>query len=250
MFEIFRRKKNVMPDLSGIGTDMHSHLLPGIDDGAPDTETSLQLIDGMIGLGYKQLITTPHIFWDIYKNTFETIREANLILQGELKSAEIAVKVIPAAEYFLDDHIEELLTGSRPLLTLKDNLILVETSFVNAPFDLKEMIFNLQISGYRPVLAHPERYLYFMQNRGLYDMLKDAGCLFQLNLLSLTRYYGKATTELANYLVSKNYIDFLGTDLHHHRHLEALQHAGSIMGTVEKLLDSGKILNATLNAPS
>ena len=245
MFEIFKKKKR-LANLSGIATDMHSHLLPGIDDGSPDVETSIALIRGMMELGYKKFITTPHVMWDIYQNTHETIKTAHAVLKEALKKEKIKVHIRAAAEYFLDDHFDQLLDYNTPLLTIHNNLVLVEFSFVNAPFDLKEKLFKLQMNGYQPVLAHPERYLYFKDNKEFYDLLKDAGCLFQLNLLSLSNYYGKASTELAHYLIKKNYIDLLGTDLHHERHLEALRYSGSTIETIQRLLDSGKIQNSIL----
>ncbi len=243
-FEIFRKKKT-LADLSGLYTDMHSHLLPGIDDGSPDVETSIILIKGLMELGYKKFITTPHIMWDIYQNTHDTIKAAHTVLKNELKKEKIKVHVKAAAEYFLDDHFDQLLDHSTPLLTIHNNLVLIEFSFVNSPFDLKEKLFKMQVSGYQPVLAHPERYLYLKHNKELFDTLKDAGCLFQLNLLSLSNYYGKASNELAHYLIKKNYVDLLGTDLHHARHLDALKYSGSTMDTINRLLDSGKILNPT-----
>ncbi len=245
MFELFKKKKN-FPDLSVIGNDMHSHLLPGIDDGSPDTETSIELIRGMMALGYKKFVTTPHIYWDLYQNTPETIQAAHTELRAAVTEAGLEVDIHYAAEYFLDEHFDELLEQDAPLLTIKDNLILVEISFINAPFDLKEILFKLQMKGYQPILAHPERYAYMKMNKEFYQTLKDTGCLFQLNLLSLTNYYGKITNELANYLIKKDFIDFLGTDLHHHRHLDALHLGTSAMDTVHRLLDSGKIKNNTL----
>ncbi|MEO5996815.1 MAG: CpsB/CapC family capsule biosynthesis tyrosine phosphatase [Chitinophagaceae bacterium] len=244
MFEFFKKKK-VLANFSGISTDMHSHLLPGIDDGSPDVETSIALIRGLMELGYKKFTTTPHIMWDIYQNTHETINAAHTVLKNALKKEKIKVNIRAAAEYFLDDHFDQLLEDKTPLLTIHNNLVLVEFSFVNSPFDLKEKLFKLQMSGYQPVLAHPERYLYFRDNKEFYNTLKNAGCLFQLNLLSLSNYYGKASTELAHYLIKKEYIDLLGTDLHHERHLESLRFSGSTMGTINKLLDSGKILNGS-----
>jgi tyrosine-protein phosphatase YwqE len=184
--------------------------------------------------------------WDIYQNTHEIIKNAHSVLKEALKAQKIKVQVHAAAEYFLDDYFDQLLEERTPLLTIHKNFVLVEFSFVNAPYDLKEKLFKLQLNGYQPVLAHPERYLYFKENKEYFDLLRDAGCLFQLNLLSLTSYYGKASTDLAHYLIKKNYIDFLGTDLHHTRHLEALRYSGSAMDTIHKLLDSGKIQNSTL----
>ena len=226
---------------------MHSHLLPGIDDGSPSPEVSLQLISGLAGLGYKKLITTPHVMWDIYRNTQEIIQAAYKTLTAAVKQEGIGIELHAAAEYYLDEHFVQMLDNNTPLLTLKDNLVLIEFSFISSPFDLKEILFKLQIKGYQPVLAHPERYVYLNSNRGFYDELKDAGCLFQVNLLSLTNHYGKGVTELAQYLIKKNYVSLLGTDLHHERHLDALQNASqAMMATVQRLLDSGNIINASL----
>lgn len=245
MFEFFRKKKQVPADFSGISTDMHSHLLPGIDDGSPDSATSMELMKGLTELGFSKFITTPHIMWDLYQNTPDTIDGALKQLKtdgGNNFDPELKF----AAEYFLDDYLDKLLDANTPLLTLKDNLLLFEFSFVSTPYDFKELIFKIQMKGYQPVLAHPERYLYLYNKREVYDELKAAGCLFQLNILSLSNYYGKLSAELANYLVEKKYIDLLGTDLHHQRHLDALRQSGSIMPTINQLLASGKLLNPGL----
>ena len=247
MFSIFNKKKRARLDLSGLVTDMHSHLLPGIDDGSPDTETSLQLINGLQELGYRKFITTPHILWDMYKNDATTIDAAYQELQQAAQqenSAAIPIKA--AAEYFLDEHFDELLENNVPLLTLHKNLVLVEFSFVTTPLNFKDKLFNMQMRGYQPVLAHPERYLYFMSDRKWYDELKEAGCLFQLNILSLAGYYGKASLQLAQYLIGKRYINLLGTDCHHFRHLNTLRNAHNIMEPVSSLLDSGQLLNPSL----
>lgn len=246
MFSIFKKKKRTPVDLSGIGTDMHSHLLPGIDDGSPDTETSLELISGLQELGYKKFITTPHILWDMYQNDATSITAAHQQLQQAMQQNNIDVSIKPAAEYFLDDHFDELLQSNTPLLTLHDNWVLVEFSFVTTPLNFKEKLFNMQVRGYQPVLAHPERYLYFMADKKWYDELKNAGCYFQLNILSLTGYYGKASLQLAHYLINKQYINLLGTDCHHFRHLNALQSADFLMEPVQLLLDSGRLLNPSL----
>ncbi|WP_315819873.1 tyrosine-protein phosphatase [Paraflavitalea speifideaquila] len=225
---------------------MHSHLLPGIDDGSPDEATSLMLIKGLQQLGYRQFITTPHIMWDVHQNDVNSISNAHGVLQGAIQQEGLNVPLKAAAEYFLDDHFEGLLNKNIPLLTVKDNWVLVEFSFVAPPRNLKELLFELQIKGYKPILAHPERYSYLVSQKGWYDELKEAGCYFQLNLLSFTGYYGKIPNELAQYLVKKKYIDLLGTDLHHERHLDALRTSPSLMDGVKSLLDSGKILNASL----
>jgi protein-tyrosine phosphatase len=244
MFSIFKRKyPKVAVDFSGIKMDMHSHLLPGIDDGSSDIENSIQLKKGLEDLGYQQFITTPHIMWDMYKNTAATIDNALQNLQRE--SAQNNIRA--AAEYFMDDYFDELLEKDQPLLTINGKRVLVEFSFVAAPLDLKEQLFKMQIKGYEPVLAHPERYNYFAGNKSLFDDFKSMGCLFQLNLLSLSGYYGKIPQELAGYLISKDYIDFAGTDLHHHRHLDALRAGKGIMNPILQLLGSGRLQNSSLS---
>ena len=245
MFSIFKKKADPRSaDFTGLRCDMHSHLIPGIDDGSPDMETSIELILGMQELGYSKIITTPHIMWDMYKNSREIIEIGCESVRKELASRKIDILFSAAAEYFLDDHFIDLTNGKAPLLTVKDNLVLVELSFVEAAINFKEILFDLQIKGYQPILAHPERYLYFRANKAWYDEVKNTGCLFQLNLLSLSGYYGKASVELAHYLIKKKYVDLLGTDLHNSRHLQGLQTAD--MDTVKKLLDSGMIRNSDL----
>jgi protein-tyrosine phosphatase len=246
MFSIFRKKNSSSVDLSALGTDMHSHLLPGIDDGSPDGTTSLELIKGLQQLGYQQFVTTPHIMWGVHQNDTDSIGNAHGQLQQALQGERMGVPVRAAAEYFLDDHFDELLSKNVPLLTIKDNWVLVEFSFITTPMNVKETLFEMQIKGYKPILAHPERYNYLASRKQWYDELKEAGCYFQLNLLSLTSYYGKIPQELAQYLIKKKYIDLLGTDLHHQRHLEALRSSSSLMDSVKSLLDSGRILNSSL----
>lgn len=246
MLSIFKKKVPERPDLSGLVTDMHSHIIPGIDDGSPDVETSLSLVEGLVDLGYSRFIATPHILWDIYKNTPSTITPAYQALKEALATRHPSVPVDFAAEYYLDYHIDELIEEEEPLLTLRDKLVLVEFSFVSAPLDLKEKLFALQLAGYQPVIAHPERYVYFAKDKSVYSELREAGYLLQVNLLSLTGYYGKGPLELASHLVKNKMVDLLGTDLHHSRHLATLQASPQLTDTIKLLLDAGTLLNPKL----
>jgi len=248
LFSFFKRPSaDVSDKLAGLACDMHSHLIPGIDDGVKDMESSIQLIRGLMALGYRKIITTPHINADIFPNTPAIIRAGQADVVNQLRREQLDVQFHAAAEYLMDDHFVRMLEDDQPLLTLKDKMVLVELSFAVPAINLKEILFLMQMKGYQPVLAHPERYLYFGGNKGWYDQLKDVGCLFQVNLLSLRGYYGKASLELAQYLIKKKYIDLLGTDMHHERHLENLRSfSPQLMDTVNKLLDSGLIRNATL----
>jgi len=240
MLSLFKKKSSAAIDFSVLGTDMHSHLLPGIDDGAANPEQSLELIRGLQDLGFKKFVTTPHIMADMYPNTTATIQRAFDVLK-QAGGANIPLQ--PAAEYFLDETFDLLLQNEEPLLCIYDKTVLVEFSFVTTPINFKDRIFNLQIRGYQPLLAHPERYFYFGGKRVVYDELHDAGCQFACNLLSFTGYYGKAAVELAQYLLKKDYIDYLGTDAHHLRHIEALRNAHALMPIVQKLTDAGRLLN-------
>jgi len=240
-----RNKKNNHFDFSLLGADMHSHLIPGIDDGVPDIKSALQLIRGMVDLGYKKLITTPHIMWDMYKNTKEDILKGYEILQREVEEEKIDVEIIAAAEYFLDDYVKELLKKNEPLLTISQNMVLVEFSLAYEPMDLREILFEMQLQGYQPVIAHPERYIYPEKGRIFFEELKDSDYLFQLNILSLVGLYGKEPQKNAHWLVEKQFYDFAGTDIHNIRQLEALFDP-VISSGLKRMMDSGKIRNAQL----
>jgi tyrosine-protein phosphatase YwqE len=246
MISIFKKKIQQPPDLSGLVTDMHSHLVPGVDDGAPDVSTSLELIKGLTDLGFQKFIATPHVLWDLYKNTPDKIKAAYEQLVLSLKQEQPNVRIGYAAEYFLDYHVDELVEDQQPLLTIKDNWVLVEFSFVSAPLDLKDKLFALQLAGYQPVIAHPERYTYFGRNKEVYNELREAGYLFQLNLLSLTGYYGRIPEEIGNMLIKHKFVDLIGTDLHHTRHLQALRNNPHLTDVIKMLQDSGTLLNPTL----
>ncbi|HEU4472370.1 MAG TPA: CpsB/CapC family capsule biosynthesis tyrosine phosphatase [Flavisolibacter sp.] len=241
----FSKKKPEPPaDLSWLHTDMHSHLLPGIDDGSPDLATSLELVKGLAALGYKKLITTPHILWEMYPNTAGIITNGLEVLRKALQDAGITIELHAAAEYFIDDHFDRQLRNKEPLLTLSGNMVLVEFSMLTTPMDLQEILFEMQLQNYQPVLAHPERYTYLARRKQFFDELKNAGCLFQLNLLSLGGHYGTTVQELADHLLKNSYYDLAGTDLHHARHLDGLRKLPA--NQLKRLRDSGLVKNHLL----
>jgi tyrosine-protein phosphatase YwqE len=112
---------------------------------------------------------------------------------------------------------------TEPLLTIKDNIVLIEMSYMNPPLALKDIIFEIQLKGYQPLLAHPERYLFYHQNTKMYDKLKDLDVKFQLNLLSTVGYYGDKVATAADFLLKENLIDFVGSDVHHMKHVNAFE---------------------------
>jgi len=246
MLSIFRKKGARSIDFSPLVADMHSHLLPGIDDGAADVQTSDLLIKGLTDLGFSKLITTPHVMADIYPNNNSIIGNTYQVLRRNSQVSSVNFPVTPAAEYLLDDGFDHLLEQPEPLLSIKDHMVLVEFSFAAPPVDYKEKLFQMQLHGYHPIIAHPERYLYWYGNKKIMDEFKTIGCLLAVNILSFTGYYGKPSLDVANLLLKKNYIDFLGTDLHHIRHLEALQQSYQLMPIIAQLLDKGNLQNPKL----
>ena len=243
MFSFWKKKKEPV-DLSWLGVDMHSHLIPGIDDGAPDMVSSISYIKELQQLGYRKIITTPHILSGLYPNTPDNILSGLDALKKELAAQQINIEVQAAAEYFIDEYFQGLLKDKKPLLTLKDNLVLVEVSMLTAPLDLQDVLFEMQLQQYQPVLAHPERYIYLRSRIEYFEEIKNAGAQFQLNLLSLTGYYGAHARDLAEYLLQKGMYDYAGTDLHGHRHLEKLKTLSS--APTYTALKEANLKNATL----
>jgi len=222
--------------------DIHSHLLPGIDDGAKDIEDSIALIQKMASYGIKNFITTPHILGDLYPNTPEIIKAKLKEVQHELKKRNITdISITAAAEYMIDEQFSTILEEGN-ILTLKDNLVLVEMSYFSPPNNLYDALFQLGLKGYKPILAHPERYLSYHNNFKEFTKLKRAGCLFQLNLLSLTSNYGLGVQKTSEYLLKQNMYDFVGTDTHHQMHLELLTTIATkkTVNKIETLLKNNK----------
>jgi tyrosine-protein phosphatase YwqE len=241
---LFFKKKNIpLSELFPEGfVDIHSHLLPGIDDGAKDLNNSIELIKQMRNYGIKNFITTPHILGDVYPNSSTTIKKKLMEVQNGLNSHNLKdISIRAAAEYMMDEQFVKLLEKD-DILTLKDNYILVEMSYFNAPFNLFEILFEIQLKGYKPILAHPERYNFYHNDLNNYYKLKKAGCLFQLNLLSLTPQYGSNVQKISTKLLQENLYDFVGTDTHHSKHLNLLNQIGTekIKKTIQHLLENNK----------
>jgi tyrosine-protein phosphatase YwqE len=222
MFTFFKSKpvlKDLIPDNH---IDIHSHLLPGIDDGARTFEDTLRLTKALQGFGVSQFITTPHIIQYVWDNTHDQILSKKETTVAKLEKNKITIPFSAAAEYLMDDQFVRLFQSGE-LLTLKDNYVLVEMSYINAPIQLYSILFDLQVAGYIPVLAHPERYLFYHNNFREYEKLKRAGCLFQLNLLSVVGYYGAEITKIAEQLLSKGMYTYVGSDVHHDNHIASFE---------------------------
>jgi len=244
---IFKKKKKpiVYPfDFTDLVTDVHSHLIPGIDDGAKSLDDSISLILGLQSLGYKKIITTPHVMSDYYKNDKEIILTGLSRLKEALKLHKIDVDIEAAAEYYLDEHFEKLI-DQKELLTFGKDMVLFELSFFEEPKVLDNIIFKLQLEGYTPVLAHPERYSYWHRSMDKYEKLIDKGVLFQANLGSFSGNYGPEVMKVAEKMVENNWLSLLGSDTHHMMHIQLFQSLKT-NPFIHRLLNENKLLNSTL----
>jgi tyrosine-protein phosphatase YwqE len=230
--------------LSGLRTDIHSHLIPGIDDGSTSIEDSLNLIRGLHELGYTKLITTPHIMSDYYRNTPEIISAGLETIREAVKKEGIPVTLEAAAEYYCDHEFEKKIE-QKQLLTFSGKYVLIELSYLNPSDNFETVTFKLQLEGYIPVLAHPERYPYWYHSFDRYAEIRDKGVLFQINLASVTGHYGAGPKRIAERLIETNMVDLLGSDLHKMSHFDWYKKALR-EPSIHKLLNSGRLINDQL----
>lgn len=217
---IFKSKSKEPIELS-FSTDIHCHIIPGVDDGSPDAATSADLIERMQKWGLKRIFASPHVTQITFENTKDTIAPAIEQLRNELATRNNGILLDHAAEYRIDDnfrHYYEL----NDLMKYPNDYVLIENAFLQEPWGLDELVFDMQIKGLRPILAHPERYAYYYCNKKRYKELHDAGIAFQINLLSLAGHYGKYELKFAEHLLKMGLVDFVGTDLHNSRHADAI----------------------------
>ncbi|WP_026896838.1 tyrosine-protein phosphatase [Daejeonella oryzae] len=246
MFGLFKKSQPSEPqiDFSGIAVDLHSHMIPGVDDGAQTVEESVALVSAMKDLGFQKIITTPHIMADYYRNTRDTIERGLDILREELIRQNINMPVEAAAEYYLDESFDTKLQKG-DLMTIGDGFLLFEISFVNFPTNMFETIERIKDKGLKPILAHPERYPYLTDSLDKYRQIKESGCYLQLNTISLTGYYGKGTQKAAEELVNNMLIDFIASDMHHLKHAGALKRSLNLP-LVRTLLTDYQLQNTIL----
>lgn len=244
MFGLFKKKEKRQPSTNygSIAVDMHSHVLPGIDDGAQNVDESLFLIGKMMDAGIRKVIATPHIMIDFYRNTPETINGALETLRAELKNRGIDIEVEAAAEHYFDETLEKRIDDKK-LMTMGDNYVLYEYPFIGPPHSALQVLQKLTAAGYKPILAHPERYGY-MTIEEMAD-LRTWGANIQLNTISLTGYYGKAVREKAEAMVDAEIVDFISSDMHHPKHAAAFHNALNF-SYVEKLLTNYPLKNVML----
>lgn len=220
MFGFFKKKKKLKEVIPSDFVDIHSHILYGLDDGAKTLADTKGLIADLKAFGFTQFITTPHTTPLVWENTKDGILSRYQEVKEELNINTEQLRV--ASEYLMDDSFFKRLETEK-LLTLKDNYVLVEMSYINPPIQLYQILMQLVSLGYQPVLAHPERYNFYKNDYDSFKKLKNAGCLFQMNLLSSTGYYGSGITEVADYLLKEKMYDFVGSDVHHQKHIQSFE---------------------------
>lgn len=209
LLDLFSKKKSSIADsmfLQG-RTDRHTHILFGVDDGIRQLEDSLAVLRYEESLGVTDVWCTPHVMEDV-PNTSSALQARF----EELKEAYSGpIRLHLAAEYMLDTVFEKRLEA-RDLLTMEDSTVLVETSTLTPPVNLFEIFRQMQSAGYRPLLAHPERYRYLKEKD--YEELRKLGIHFQLNLPSLVRFYGDTVYNKAIWLLENGFYTEVGSDCH------------------------------------
>lgn len=228
MFSFFKKKTPPapiptyhVPDFSFLGGDMHSHLVPAIDDGSQSLEDSVRFIDALYKMGVKNFVTTPHIHGEMYDNNTFKVQQLFQPLKDYLAQHHPDIHIQVSAEYFLDTYfLNEVLP--KGLMPFGKNNVLVEVSMAGWNRQFNEIMFAVQANGYNPILAHPERYIYETKFE-VFEKLKEKGVFMQMNLLSILGYYGKSIKINAEKMLEMGLYDYCGTDLHHERHLSHLQ---------------------------
>ena len=187
--------------------DNHSHILYGLDDGVRNVEKSLAILEYMESLGYSKVWFTPHTMEDV-PNTTEGLKKRFEEFKAVYKGG---LELRLASEYMLDSPFVDRLRR-RDLLLHDDDLVLVETSTWSAPFEFWDILQEMMMMGYRPLIAHPERYHYMGMND--YERLHTMGCLLQLNVPSVLGFYGRTEKLKAEALLDKGWYFMAGTDTH------------------------------------
>lgn len=219
MLNFLRRKKDNVQLF--YHTDMHNHILPGVDHGSQSVEQSLQMLEAEIKMGIKRVICTPHVTAETFENTPDTILPAFEVLKNAVAEAGLDVELHVSAEYRLDDFWNKQYAAGN-LIPMPGKFLLVENSFMQELLELDELLFDLAIKGYQPILAHPERYGYYSHRHHRYETMHNAGVCFQLNILSLAGYFGSSARDNAVWLVKNGMVDMLGTDMHNLEHAEII----------------------------
>lgn len=247
MFDFLKRSKGPSPIFSSIGTDIHCHLVPQVDDGSKSLEETIECLHVLQDVGFKKVYITPHFCFPRFPNQEEDIERRFENLKKEIKEKDPSITIQLAGiggEYRVDDGFEKRTKeGAHILKTANDKLLLIELSLHQQRMGLEETIFDLQMKGHELVLAHPERYPYYGVHSGILGKLKEQGVYFQINILSLSGFYGEGAQKRAFDYLEEGWVDFLGTDMHNTLYAKALSDASNNR-KVRQVLEKYKFLNS------
>lgn len=221
LFNFFTRSKQIQK--LPVFTDIHNHLVPGVDDGSPDVETSMELLSHLHDWGITRIFASPHSTQDTFENTPQSLEEPARKFADAISRSDLGVEFNMHMEYRLDQFFMRQFESDN-LVSMPGKFLLVENAFSNEPWGLEALLHNLRSKGFTPVLAHPERYKYYsISHRYRYDELHEYGLYFQVNLLSLAGHYGKLERETALYMLKHGLVQFIGTDLHRISHVRSIE---------------------------
>jgi protein-tyrosine phosphatase len=251
LFSFFSKKKDEKRedniDITLIQTDIHAHILPGIDDGSPDMEASIKMVEGMKALGYQKLICTPHVMNGYYQNSSEVILATHQKLKQAVADRGIDIELEVSAEYNFDSELIERLNND-DIISFGNSdyqYLLFELSYLNEPMGFDELVVKIKEKGFVPVLAHPERYPYFSSNREKYREMQAQGVLFQININSLSSLYPGAAKPTAEWLIEQGMVQFIASDAHRADHVTLLNDSFK-HESLHKLVEGGGLMNGSI----
>lgn len=245
MFHLFSKRKETIPIFESLGTDIHCHLVPGVDDGSKNYEESIECIRRMYEVGYRKMYITPHFQYPRYQNDEDDIKSRFEELKKHVEQAGVEMQLAGVAgEYRIDDAFQKRIEDAR-FLKIGGKYVLVELSLHQQRMGIEETIFDLQTKGYEVILAHPERYPYLGATSPMLERLKEQDVYFQINVLSLSGFYGEMSRKIGYELVNRGWVELLGTDMHNTRYAQALMDA-SRDKKLAKLLDKCEFMNCKL----
>lgn len=239
MFSFFTKKTFVADSFENM-VDIHCHILPGIDDGAATTDVSRLMLEKYQSLGFTKIIATPHVMEDYYQLNSTKIQ--NALSNFKPISKEYQLNLNASAEYLMDNQLQQLIDTDDLIPLSIENHLLVEMSFFMRPIQLENHLFQLNDKQFKIVMAHPERYEY-LKTISDFQALKEKGCNFQLNLLSISGHYGTTVQKKTELLLQNGFIDFIGTDAHRPEHLtkiEQLTVSKTIMEALQNSIENTK----------
>ena len=197
--------------------DLHCHILPGIDDGAPDLETSLSMARIAVDDGIAVTACTPHMMPGYYDNTSEGIRTAVEALQAELVKADIPLRLVTGADVHLITGLAGALKRDERLTLADTRYFLFEPPHNTAPPRMAEAVFDCMAAGFHPIITHPERLRWIEEHYALMGQLVEAGAWMQLTAGSVTGRFGKRTQYWAERMLDEGLVHILATDAHNLR---------------------------------